>query len=663
MTALFISVFLFFLSVALIWTNRQDIALSLSMEHKLKAQSAARSAAAEAYARLRQLGSLEGFNGGDYNGATAQIELVSLPPKGRRGEVLLLRAKGTSGPLNSYYTMHLLDTRIAGEENKDDRRVLFFPSGASSSAGSGESGGEGGATAQSGGGQALFGTFTLENGGAGVVKDMVANAGPVFVSRDLIPSPSEIAGGSNAAAPPSPPYFSDYAPVFSEDGQNIFAWGPSYIVAPPFAGKPKTATSLQYLKYSNKTFEWVNIEPPTDLGDEDAMIEQPSGVLEMTAPPKWSEAKVRGIGDKVHNLAWNAAKPETTSEGDIIGGPSFGASTEASGLKDWSTASGALRVQQKFVTRGAVAAWGTTVYSHGWHYVYRHYTGSAPGGEIDAIRGSTLTRWPCILKYTIDGKWSVYWSPLDESGSVRSELKPDPDILIALDADKLASVTEVEDNSDEQRKLLTFTGNTNPTEGNIVPDGTMFGYKGAPHLVPAIPEKPGLLNLESHEVIDFSTLPDYLPELYGEIVDTSGKEQLIIGMEGGYQGEALDTSLRRTVTARPRYDFSYQATPDRPIAVDGDDLWLHLDVTSSMLEPSHDAAYKNPPFSDGTSTLLARYDGVRWHIFPNGMRAALKKPAGAPGQGVIAALYSDLPKQMNRYAVISISTAPFRMGQ
>ena len=60
-TALFIAVFLFFLSVALLVANKQDIALSLSMEHKLKAEMAARSVAFElstsdAVVRFVQLG-------------------------------------------------------------------------------------------------------------------------------------------------------------------------------------------------------------------------------------------------------------------------------------------------------------------------------------------------------------------------------------------------------------------------------------------------------------------------------------------------------------------------------------------------------------------------------------------------------------------------------
>ena len=41
--AIFMAIFLFFLSVALISQNRMDISLGLSVDHRLKAQEAARS--------------------------------------------------------------------------------------------------------------------------------------------------------------------------------------------------------------------------------------------------------------------------------------------------------------------------------------------------------------------------------------------------------------------------------------------------------------------------------------------------------------------------------------------------------------------------------------------------------------------------------------------
>ena len=657
LTALFISIFLFFLSVALIWTNRQDIALSLSMEHKLKAQSAARSGAYEALARLKQLGSLEGFRRKTLaNGAVAEVELVSSQALGRRGEVLQLRARGTSGPLSSYLTLHLLDVRIAGENNSKDGRVLFFPASSPSEDDRGNAVGSGGSSAS----KALFGDFILAEGGD-VVPDMVASEGPVFVSRSLA---SAEASESSEAAAPSPPYFVDYVPVFSEDGERLSAWGPTYVVAPPFPKRAKSVTSLQVLEYKNDEFEWVDIEPPVDLGDGDAHVEGEPSVFEMWGPDNslWTTSTLRGIGERAQNLVWTAEKPPTLTDGDIEGPVASGEPSSVGALMDWSLA-GRVETQEKFVTRGAIAADGSTVFSHGWHYVYKPFRGSPPG-RIESVHGSTLVRWPCLLKYELEGRWSKVWTPLDAEQAVQTEVRPDPDVLLVGSGGQLFSVTEPEEG--ETRKLISFSGSNSAKVGDAVPSGQLFVYKGEPYLIPTNPVKPGALNLLTGGRIGFETLPAYLPELYGEVVDTAATEDLILEAEGTEQGEALDSSKRRTVTARPRYDFSYRLLPIGAVATDGNDLWAIMEVAFSMLDPAYPKAYKEPPIPPAMSPLrvLARYDGTRWHILPNGLRAALLNGApGAPGQGVVAALYPNLPEQVSRYTVISIDTDYFRMGE
>jgi hypothetical protein len=664
LTSLFIAIFLFFLSVALIWTNRQDIALSLSMEHKLKAQSAARSGAFEALARLKQLGSLDGFQGKTYeNGAKVEVDLVSLPASGRRGEVLKLRARGVSGPLSSYLTLHLCDVRLAGDKNSTEGRVLFFPTASGGGQASQETS-EGTESqesqeSQGGGGQALFGDFILKAGGAGVVSDMVAAHGPVFVSRDLA-----VADGAEGT-PPSPPFFEDFIPVFSEDATQLAAWGATIVVAPPFGSAKKSITELQYLEYKDEAFEWVDIEPPKDLGDDEVQIVGQTNLFEIKAPKAdtWTVATVRGIGDQVRNLAWVEPKPPTASARDIPGQPFVSEAVEPSATVDWSLASRTKASQQKFETRGAIAAHGNAVYSHGWHYVYNHYQGQAPG-TITPLHGSTLTRWPCILKHELGGAWSKVWTPLTETGSVRTEVRPDPDVLLVASDGTIYSVTEPQ--KDVTRKLLTISGGSSAKVGDEVPPGRLFVYDDSPYLVPDQPEAPGILNLLNQKRIAFETLPAFLPELSGEVVDTSGTEQLILGIDGGYKGEALDSSKRRIVTARPRYDFRYSLSSAGPVAVDGEDLWAIMTITVSMLEPSYPAGYDELPIPEnfGPVNVLARYDGSRWHILPNGLRAALMNGAPvAPGVGVIGAIYPGLPKQVSRYSVISMDTDPFRIGQ
>lgn len=649
LAAIFIAIFLFFLSVALIWTNRQDIALTLSLEHRLKAESAARSAAFEAFARLRQIGTIDGFSNFTYaGGATAEIELLRLAPEGKRGDLLLLRSKGTSGPLNSYLTLYLQDIRIAGEENSGKNRVLFLPTGS--------------------GGKALFGDFLLKDGGD-IRFEMVAQGGPAFVPRDLAPksalsdnpsdSTADTAGEETVGA--SPPYFVDYLPIFPQEGQGLRAWGPAYVVAPPFGQLPFSVTSLQYLK-SVEDNDWTDIPPPEKLGDEDAKLVDAKGAVEMpdVSTDAWSEGKIRGIGDVAGSLAWMATKPETMNTSDLPSVIIRGQQSEISGLVDWSEAGKAF-VQNKYVTRGMIAANGRTVYSHGWHYLYRPYSGSIPN-QVTPLTGSTLTRWPCILKYEIDGNWSIVWDPLKSSGSVNTDTQPDPNVLAVTENGTVFTVTAAV--AGQTRRLITISDGGKEQIGPEVPFGTLFTYQNQAYLAPQEQSHLGLLNILDQTRIDFSSLPNFLPEVSGEIVDTIGKDMLIIGLEGGYQGEPLDTSQRVTATISPRFDIQYSIPPAQKISAEGKDLWLNITVTSKAQEPSYPKAYTQTqlPEDQTTITALARYDGVHWHVFPHGLRSALRSSLSAPGNGAITAVYSDLPKQVSRYSVVAIDTSPFEKG-
>lgn len=203
--------------------------------------------------------------------------------------------------------------------------------------------------------------------------------------------------------------------------------------------------------------------------------------------------------------------------------------------------------------------------------------------------------------------------------------------------------------------------------GEPVPEGQLIVYDDRPYVVSADPDKPPLINLLSdNDSIDFETLPQFLPELYGEVVDVTGTEMLILGMEGGYQGEPLDSSKRLTYTAMPRYEIRYSLDPASQIAVDGPDLWAIVRIELEELEPTYEKGYVEGPFpvdkktKIGKRTALARYDGERWHILPAGLRATLKSQSlSAPGSNVVAAIYPGLPKQVSRYSIISVDTNPF----
>ena len=143
-------------------------------------------------------------------------------------------------------------------------------------------------------------------------------------------------------------------------------------------------------------------------------------------------------------------------------------------------------------------------------------------------------------------------------------------------------------------------------------------------------------------------------------MDVTGTEMLILGMEGGYQGEPLDSTKRLTYTARPQTDIAYSLDGRGRVAVHGPDLWAILNVIVDASEPTFEKGYVSPPYPDGTRQTLARYDGERWHILPNGIRACLRNDdLRAPSSNVVAALYPGIPVQKSRYTIISEDTNPF----
>jgi hypothetical protein len=647
LTAIFIAIFLFFLSVALIWTNRQDIALSLSMEHKLKAQSAARSAAYEAFYRLREFGELDGFATGTLDsGASYEIELVGLEPLGKRGEVLLLRARGKSGPVTSYLTLHLRDTRIASEENSGDSRVLFFPSASLSAEVEAP---EDVASAPLS--KAVFGDFKSVNGGAGVEAGMVANAGPAFLADE---------------ASPLPPSFRDFIPVFG--GPFLRAWGPIEVIAPETF---KGGTSLRILEYIGEEFKWKQIDPPTELGDpplEEGSIQQ--APFQLGGPPagKWTTSTVQGnnmivqgeVKTMAYNVVWTEEKPPTVNASDIEN-PLVSTPEPVGVLIPWGS-QGTAQVQHKYETRGSITSLGDTVYTHAWHFLYLPYNGAFPDPDkVTFLDGSTLIRWPCVLKYNPDGGWDKVWDPLQPTGSVESEYRPDSGVIAVTSNETIYSVTEADpDEPDAPRRLLTLSGKKT-TLGDPVPDGQIVVYQDSLYLVGHDPSRPALTNLvQSGQDIDFQSLPGFIPEIAGEVVDTTGTETLILNIDGGYSGEPLDSTKRLTYTARPRYDFRYNIKLGSTVAIDGNDLWTLVDIETLETEPTFEKGYLVPPFDEEVRTTLARYDGERWHILPNGLRTCLKNPSlGPPGAGVVAALYPGLPAQVSRYSIISVDTDPF----
>lgn len=121
--AIFIAVFLFFLSVALVTANRQDILLSLTVDHRLRAQLAARAGSEVCLVKLRDqvdgMAQVNQFQEELASGATVKVKLTEYAGDYGGGTDKLLRelkATGTSGFLGADRTMVLEEVGLGMED-------------------------------------------------------------------------------------------------------------------------------------------------------------------------------------------------------------------------------------------------------------------------------------------------------------------------------------------------------------------------------------------------------------------------------------------------------------------------------------------------------------------------------------------------------------------
>lgn len=671
LAALCVAIFLFFLSVAMIWTNRQDIALSLSMEHKMKAEAAARTGAMSVYGALRSDGQPPSSLEQELDsGSSWKVELVRLPSEGKRGPVLLVRSRGTSGPLSSYYTLHLLETDLSSQQSADGR-FLGFPSFVASMKNPGENieqqspsepeaptpevqegSLEPGKASDPLPAKVLYGDFEAKDIKLGVGKTLAANQGPLF-SGDEVPVTKTKAFGVVTYVPA-------FDPMSLDDNLKLRAFGPVAVTLPP----PDDSVILKVLHYRNDDFEWEDIPAAFNVSGvpEQKSQDIPKGQLDLDPPsnPFWTHVSARMfLRDDYPGLRyiWRDEEPPSTYASDVVlldKKPAEKAATQDT--IDWSAAKKTPAYRQ-YTLRGSIAAYGKTVYCHAWEYLYIFHNGNRPIHPMPELLGASVIRWPSVLKFDSEAKiWTQAWSPLKDNGDLRSRLLPDPNYLLVDSKGDCYSVT-----LKAPRKLLKLLRNGNATAGVNVPNGKIFLYQDEPYAVSSDPAKPGLLNLVSSKVIGFDTLPQRIPEISGPVVpgiedeelDTTGTSELD---PTGF-AEPTTPEIR---TVRNEYNLRYRVSPATDFAADGKDLYLNLEVTLTEEEPSYEKFGDLSLKLEDPITVLARFDGEHWHILPNGLMAALTKPGlGTLGNRIFCARYPGLPKAVPRYTVVSVSTNPF----
>ena len=612
----------------------------------MRAQSAARSAAMEAFAHLKKEGFFDPSGEKSLpNGVTYRVEMVLLPPEDKRGEMLLVKARGQSGPVSSYYTLHLEKSSLASQDAESGGRVLFFTPKKI-----------GTTTVSSGHTTAVYGDYISTQLKVSLGEDVTSYQGPVFSKEDV--------------ATQTPPFYAqDWPPIFVVNGSELKTSGPAIVAAPPLGTNEET--SHRVLTFKGDSFEWDNIDPPTKPDALDSLSSSsppPSMLIELKAGAEsgWTNLAIRGIDDKGFASVWKDIKPGTQ---DISEAQNLGSAGDfvVGALVDWSSGS-SVTLQEGFVTRGAIAAYKNKLYSHGWHYLYRRHNGNIPS-EITAITGSQLTRWPCVLVYDHDSnRWDKAWAPLDNTGNVKTEWLPDPTTLL-VDSVGNAYTRSL----GASQKLLTLETNGQVQVGSQnLSQGHLFLYQDTPHLVRA----DGLVNLKTGNEIGFDTLVSRIPEIYGPLsVPGPGEDGMVINYgftlgdaDNGGSGAPIKSELTEVRTVRLETNIQYSIPTDARPAVDGNDLWIKLDIQGTTSDPSYDFFGQDKGPEIWNKTALARYDGQRWHILPHGLRALvdgpplpssvnLTPPSGS--EAPICARYNGLPGQIARYAVVSIDTNPF----
>ncbi len=635
-TALFVAVFLFFLSTALLLSNRQDIALALSMEHKLKAESAARSAAAEAYGQLRQHGEFRGLSGkGGSRGVESRVQLIELPATGRRGKLVRVHCRATSGPVSSYMTYHLLKTPFLESESASGK-VMLLPQGDEKALG-------------------IFGNGVLSELSSKLPQGMVAYGGPAFVAA--------------AATTQSQVAFRDKIPVFPESGSSLSVIDPALVMAPTASDE----TVISRLDYKGNTFSWTPIPLPEGLGTASPDIEDRPLIFQAEASGAWNSLAVAGRGEELSNFSWYDSEPDTLSVEEAQGltrSPVVSAVSAREGAAGMPSSSW-------YLTRGAIAASGSDLYTHAWHYLYRPHQGGVPE-RISAISGSRLTRWPCILRYSSEGGWTKVWGALSEEGSVDSPLIPDPSRLWATSTGKLYGLT-----GGSERRLMIFEKGKVKLGDGVVAPGELTLYRDELFVKRA--ESSELVSLEGATRIGLGGLPTGIPGIEGEMFDFAPDLSESFGID---EAGVLDTSAegalelppRKLFTVFPNYLLTYSMA-SAPVA-DKENLFVSLQIEVEGVDGvgelwDAELAGDHLPLR---GAALARFGDESWQVQPTGLRYFLLRnlldpqpkgqsaPPRQAGEDVmvppgfssaVVATYEGLPPNSARYSIVSIDTRPF----
>ncbi len=456
--AIFMAIFLFFLSVALISQNRMDISLGLSVDHRLKAQEAARSGLDYALSVMRTRSNWADLLKEERtleSGATYRVEVTPFQSENGRNYVLKLVSTGVSGIVK--------EQRFALVEE------FAMPH-----------------SAQDSGAPYLF-SKTTDN--------RLAVAGADFLWHELgaLPNPASVLAASDGplfvfdkpGSGTPPPTFLDQIPLFLQDpASGGITTQPGPLVrmelVPP-------GEHILYLKLTNGQAEWIDIpDPGTQLGKHGLKLLAVGDSEELKAlpaikiwqdpanepddRPPWHRRNVRMRGQsrkdsgfdifqvEMENGSWSNNYNGALGPTEWVSSIPYekNAASEENTLEWEELTGGQIWLEWYSLDGTDLFARGNQVFCHGTHYFYGHINSK----DVEYPEYGTATwealvfRRPCVLKYDLDTKkWETVadFMKVDDP-SVEPHLDTCPDVY------KDTLVVDKDNNtyafSDEKNKRL-----------------------------------------------------------------------------------------------------------------------------------------------------------------------------------------------------------------
>lgn len=672
MLAIFMAIFLFFLSVALVSQNRLDITLALSADHRLGADLAAHAGTQYALARMRSESNWEadlagGVEDETSHGAEWRVVVNPYPDPSGSPYLFEIHSAGSDGVVTRHQRMLVEEARLRTPDRQDQLKPHLF--GVIDT----------GASAKS---LAVLGPgFKWQNLGEMPRAEPVitANGGPLFAFGE--PGTGQ-----------KPPAILDNIPLYPEGaaaGDPAEA-GPLIRVelVPP-------GEHLLVLKMDGDTVQWEDIpDPGPALGRWNGLIEDDGSFGELpvwkvypqteaertrdeTDPWEKRTLRLRGQQNEETNV-WEilAAETQMVRWGDSLQDFTVNTTTEPFGESFWDQAQTTteLTLEWETLTQPAVflewysldgkapVARGNEVFCLATHYFYGHIKQE---GEFVEFGSSTFDsivyREPCVLKYSLA---SETWTIVNDMMRV-DQPDTEPHIYTGPKPHKAVLVAHPEEN-----EVLAYN-RERPTEVLRARETAWTpSFSSISHLDPLVAYRDGIYHYRTRQSQLSSQPRKVLSLANGAVLDVGSQIRIdqrevsaeVPSPEGGF----VPTTLL------PELQVEFGLLGDRNSTAWGKDLIAVASATQRVSQPSYDLfGTLTPEYQrQGQISTLVRFNGEHWQVLPTGLTGLLRHHTSRPGTpglrirvadqetfldtnyGIALAGYASEEEEVGRYSLV-----------